>query len=184
MMTSRQEKRSNGATALNEMMEFASFTDGEQRYIRRSLDVGLGQSDAVKRWARNPSEADSIRVQAHVYRRIDEVRDRIPDNSELQAMAAFMAPLVAMTAFDLAQGRLTCFASYRFLYERLLGAAVRPWLVSASSAAALLPNIHPEQRYELMRSIGEADATAPGWSGREPAFLPEWIDEADPTMAA
>ena len=31
---------------INEMREFASFTPAEQRYIRRSLDIGLGRCDA------------------------------------------------------------------------------------------------------------------------------------------
>ena len=43
----------NGALALSEMREFASFSKGTQRYIRRSLDVGLNRRDAVKRWSRD-----------------------------------------------------------------------------------------------------------------------------------
>ena len=29
--------------AINELREFASFTSCEQRYIKRSLDIGLGR---------------------------------------------------------------------------------------------------------------------------------------------
>jgi hypothetical protein len=110
------------------MREFASFSKGTQRYIRRSLDVGLARRDAVKRWSRDPAEAAGIRAQERIYRRLDPIRSAIPDDSGLEAMEPLMAPLVTMTAFDLGQERLTCFASYRFLYERLIGAAVRPWL--------------------------------------------------------
>ena len=39
---------------INELREFAEFTPAEQRYIRRSLDVGLGRRDAVSVWARDP----------------------------------------------------------------------------------------------------------------------------------
>ena len=35
-----------------EMREFAGFDAAEQRYIRRSLDIGLGRQDAFKLWAR------------------------------------------------------------------------------------------------------------------------------------
>ena len=35
---------------------------------------------------------------------------------------------MTLSAFDLGEGKLSCFAAYRFLYERLLGPAVRPWL--------------------------------------------------------
>ncbi len=33
---------------IGELREFASFTSCEQRYIRRSLDIGLGRQDAFK----------------------------------------------------------------------------------------------------------------------------------------
>ena len=37
----------DGAMTLAEMKEFASFPAATQRYIRRSLDVGLGREDAL-----------------------------------------------------------------------------------------------------------------------------------------
>src|SRR3546814_20226626 len=88
-----------------------------------------------------------------------------------------MAPLVAMSAFDLGQGRLSTFSSYRFLYERLIGAGARPWLPAAFCAAASLPHLHPDKRRILLRSISEAAATAIGWSNREPSFYPERSEE-------
>ena len=39
-----------------EMREFAGLTAAEQRYIRRSLDIGLGRCDAFRIWGRNASE--------------------------------------------------------------------------------------------------------------------------------
>jgi hypothetical protein len=90
-----------------------------------------------------------------------------------------MAPLATMSAFDLGQNRLDSFSAYRFLYERLIGAAVRPWLPGAFCAAASLPHLHPEKRRKLLQSISEAAATAPGWSNREPVFYPEWVDKID-----
>jgi hypothetical protein len=161
------------------MTEFGSFAKGAQRYIRRSLDVGLRRRDAVRRWARDPGEAAEIANQARSYRRLDEIRSLIPDGNEIEAMAPLMAPLIELTGFDLAAGRLTCFASYRFLYERLLGAAVRPWLPAAYCGAAALPHLHPDQRRHLLQAISEAAATSPGWSNREPAFFPEWVEKVD-----
>jgi hypothetical protein len=35
----------------------------------------------------------------------------------------------------------------------------------------------------LLQSISEAAATAPGWSNREPAFYPEWVEKVDVTVA-
>lgn len=162
---------------LAEMKEFAGFAASTQRYIRRSLDVGLDRTDAMDRWSRDLVEAASIRAQAHMYDRLPEIRALIPDDSGLDAMEPFMAPLVTVSAFDLGQGRLTSFSAYRFLYERLIGAEVRPWLPAAFCAAAALPHLHPDLRRKLLQSISEAAATASGWSGRQPAFFPQWVEK-------
>ena len=176
-------KPADGALTLLEMKEFGGFPKGTQRYIRRSLDVGLGRRDALRRWSRDVGEAASIRAQERMYRRLDHVRANVPDDSGLDEMEPVMGPLVTMTGFDLGQDRLPDFASYRFLYERLIGAAVRPWLPGAFCAAAALPHLHPEKRRALLQSISEAAATAPGWSNREPVFFPEWVDKVDVTVA-
>jgi hypothetical protein len=168
---------------LAEMKEFASFPASTQRYIRRSLDVGLERDDALARWSRDVIEAASIRAQTKIYARIDLVRELLPDDSGLDAVEPFFAPLVTMSAFDLGQDRLGSFSAYRFLYERLIGANVRPWLPGAFCAAAALPHLHPEKRRILLQSISEAAATAPGWSNREPVFYPEWVDKVEPRLA-
>jgi hypothetical protein len=176
-------KLADGALTLVEMREFAGFSKGTQRYIRRALDIGLGRRDAMRRWSRDVGEAASIRAQERVYRRIEDIRRNVPDDSGLDAMEPMMGGLIAMTAFDLGQDRLPDFAAYRFLYERLIGAAVRPWLPGAFCAAAALPHLHPDRRRSLLQSISEAAATAPGWSNREPAFFPEWVEKVDMTVA-
>jgi hypothetical protein len=178
-----QTKPADGALTLLEMKEFGGFSKGTQRYIRRSLDVGLGRRDALKRWSRDVGEAASIRAQERIYRRLDPIRASVPDDSGLDEMEPLMAPLITMTAFDLGQDKLPDFASYRFLYERLIGAAVRPWLPAAFCAAAALPHLHPDRRRALLQSISEAAATAPGWSNREPVFFPEWVEKVDLTVA-
>jgi hypothetical protein len=178
-----QTRPADGALTLLEMKEFGSFSKGTQRYIRRSLDVGLGRRDAIKRWSRDVGEAASIRAQEKTYSRLDHIRAHVPDDSGLDEMEPLMAPLVTMTAFDLGQDRLSDFASYRFLYERLIGASVRPWLPAAFCAAAALPHLHPDKRRTLLQSISEAAATAPGWSNRDPVFFPEWVDKVDLTVA-
>jgi hypothetical protein len=176
-------KRYGGTSMLMEMEEFASFPKGTERYIRRSLDIGLRRRDAVRRWARTDAEADSIRAQDIVYDRLDEIRGQIPDDVAIAPMASMVAALVALSAFDLAQGLLPSFAAYRFLYERLLGAAVRPWLPAAFCAAASLPHLHPDRRRALLETAADAVACA-GWSGREPRFVPEWVEKVDATISA
>jgi hypothetical protein len=162
---------------INELREFASFSACEQRYIKRSLDVGLGRQDAFKLWARDSAETASIRSQYVAYQELKGLRGTIPDETSFDGLEDYMGKLVRVSAFDLAQERLGCFSAYRFLYERLLGAPVRPWLPSAFCAAAALPQIRPDRRKALLHSISEAAATAPGWSTREPCFFPEWIEK-------
>lgn len=165
-----------GAMTLAEMKEFAGFAAATQRYIRRSLDIGLDRDDALARWSRDTVEAASIRAQARIYQRLPALRQIVPDDSGLDAVEPFMTPLISLAAFDLGQGRLTSFSAFRFLYERLLGAEVRPWLPAAFCAAAALPHLHPDLRRRLLQSISEAAATASGWSNRKPNFFPHWVE--------
>ena len=173
----------DGAITLAEIREFASFSSATQRYIRRSLDIGLHRRDAMELWSRDVVEAASIRAQARIYDRLDEIKHLVPDDSGLDQVEPFMAPLVTVSAFDLGQDRLTTFSAYRFLYERLIGAGARPWLPGAFCAAASLPHLHPDKRRLLLQSISEAAATAVGWSNREPNFYPEWVEKVDTDKA-
>lgn len=161
-----------------EMREFASFSAAEQRYIRRSLDIGLARRDAFQLWGRNPAECMAIRSQYVTYQELKSLRGAPPDETSLEGIEAFCGKLTRLAAFDLAQGRIESFGAFRFLYERLLGATVRPWLPSAFCAASALPQIAPDRRKLLLQSLSEAAATASGWSVREPAFFPEFIEQA------
>lgn len=114
-----------------ELREFASFSAAEQRYIKRSLDIGLGRQDAFKLWARDASENASIRSQYVVYQELKTLRGAVPSDSGLEGIESFIGKLVRLAAFDLAQERIECFSAFRFLYERLLSPAARPFLPSA-----------------------------------------------------
>lgn len=163
--------------AIAELREFAGFTACEQRYIKRSLDVGLGRQDAFKLWARDAGENASIRSQYVAYQELKALRAALPGEEGFDALDSYMGKLIRLAAFDLAQERLSGFSAFRFLYERLLGARVRPWLPAAFCAAAALPQIRPERRKRLLQSISEAAATAPAWSTREPQVFPEWVEK-------
>ncbi|MFA5990113.1 MAG: hypothetical protein WC803_10965 [Sphingomonas sp.] len=173
------QKPSTGVLALAEMKEFAGFPAATQRYIRRSLDIGLDREDALERWSRDVVEAASIRAQSRFYDRLPDVRAMVPADSGLDLVDQFLGTLITLTAFDLGQGRLTNFSSYRFLYERLIGAEVRPWLPAAFCGAAALPHLQPDLRRGLLQSISEAAATASGWSNRQPSFFPYWVEKVD-----
>jgi len=160
-----------------EMREFAGFDAAEQRYIKRSLDIGLGRQDAFKLWARDAAENAAIRSQYVAYQELKMLRECIPAETGFEVIEGFIGKLTRVAAFDLAQERLSCFSAFRFLYERLLGAEARPWLPSAFCAASALPQIRPERRKMLLQSLSEAAATAPGWSDARPSFYPEFIEK-------
>ncbi len=123
-MITRTSQPASGAMLISEMKEFASFPKATQRYIRRSLDVAYGRRDAIECWARDEGEAASIRAQARLYKQLDHLRLQVPDDSGLDMIEPFIGMLITLSAFDLGQDRLPNFAAYRFLYERLIGAAV------------------------------------------------------------
>ena len=162
-----------GALILAEIQEFGSFGPETQNYIRRSLEAAFAPELAVDRWARSDQEAVNIRAQRKLYRALPVIRESIPHGARLVKADAFLFPLIGVSAFDLSGGSLVAFAEYRFLYERLLGADIRPWLPSAFAAAAALPHQLPQRRHALIASLG--DALTGRWSSEAPAFHPEWI---------
>ena len=170
-------KQGTASLTIAELREFASFTEEEQLFIERGLDVGLGRGDAFKLWSRKAGDKASIRQQYLAYRELRALKDAVPCETSLDGLQDFMGTLLRITAQDLAQEQLSSFCAYRFLYERLLGARCRPWLPAAFCGAAALPQIRPARRKMLLQSLSEAAATAPGWSTREPCVYPEWIEK-------
>ena len=61
-----------------EMREFAGFAPAEQRYIKRSLDIGLARTDAFRRWGRSEAENTAIRRQYVAYQDLKALRALIP----------------------------------------------------------------------------------------------------------
>ncbi|MEO0462544.1 MAG: hypothetical protein AAF127_05400 [Pseudomonadota bacterium] len=161
------------------MREFASFSAAEQRYIKRSLDIGLARCDAFKLWGRSEAECTAIRRQYVAYQDLKALRAAIPSEGSADEIERFVGQLIRLAVFDLEQERLSSFSAFRFLYERLLGAEARPYLPAVFCAAAALPIIRPEQRKVLLQSLSEAAATAPGWSLRAPAFYPEFVEDVE-----
>lgn len=174
-----ETRLAQGSLTIAEIKEFASFDAAAQRYIRRSLDVAFCRADAIEQWSRDLVEAASIRAQTKVYVQLPAIRQSVPQESGIDRLEPFLGRLIQVSAFDLGQNRLASFGAYRFLYERLVGAPVRAWLPAAFCAASCLPHLHPDRRRTLLQSISEAAATAPGWSAREPAFFPEWIEKIE-----
>ena len=170
---------STSTATIGEMREFASFEPNEQRYIKRSLDIGLARSDAFKTWGRREDESVSIRRQYVVYQDLKSVRALVPEDGAVGDVERFVSKVLRIAVFDLEQEGIESFSAFRFLYERLIGAKARPYLPAVFCGAAALPTIRPAQRKLLLQSLSEAAATAPGWSTRAPACYPERIEDAE-----
>lgn len=170
---------STATLSIGEMREFAGFGPQEQRYIKRSLDVGLSRCDAFKQWGASESDNAAIRRQYVAYQDLKILRERIPQEGTMNEVERFVGKLIRVAAFDLEQEAISSFSAFRFLYERLLGADVRPYLPAAFCAAAALPAIRPQQRKTLLQSLSEAAATAPGWSRKAPCFYPEYVEDVE-----
>jgi hypothetical protein len=163
------------SSALGELAEFALFSREEQRYIERALDLTFGEV-STGRLAREGEHVAGLRERHATYRELRALRFAIPQPGCLSALDGFMGMLLRASAQDLSRGSLGSFAAFRFLYERLMGAAVRPWLPAAFCGAAALPQIHPGRRKALLSTLTEAAATAEGWSDAEPSFFPRTLD--------
>jgi hypothetical protein len=170
-------RSTTASLSISEMREFASFTADEQAFITRSLDVFMARGDAFKAWGRAHGSSAAIRAQYLTYRELHALRDELPATVGLDGLAAFIGPVVRIAAQDLVQDQIASFSAFRFLYERMLGAAARPFLPAIFCAAAALPQVQPRRRKMLLQSLSEAAATAPGWSDREPAFFPERLED-------
>lgn len=170
-------RSTTASLSISEMREYAGFTAGEQEFITRSLDVFMARGDAFKAWGKASGGCATIRAQYLSYRELRALRDDLPATVTLDGLAQFMGPMVRIAAQDLVQDQIDSFSAFRFLYERLLGAAARPFLPAVFCAAAALPQVRPCRRKMLLQSLSEAAATAPGWSDREPAFFPERLED-------
>jgi hypothetical protein len=159
-----------------ELREFAGFELAEQRYISYALDLGLGRRDVFA--ARDGKGFDHPAMRRHhiAYQALAPTRAAIPEGHDIEGVERFFGQLVQLVAFDLGREQIESFSALRFLYERLLGARIRPWLPAAFCAASALPQIRPDRRKHLLQSLSETAATAPGWSEREPNFFPDLTD--------
>ena len=166
-----------GTMMLAEIQEFGYFDPEVQRYICRSLEIAFCPDACLGKWARDVNEANGICTQKHVYRRLPAIRKMVPTDNRLVDAEEFLFPLVAVTTLDLACGPISAFAQYRFLYERLLGAMVRPWLPAAFAAAAALPHFPAHMRQKLISTV--TSALNDHWSVLEPTYFPTWLGDGE-----
>ncbi len=173
--------RTSSDLLITEMREFAGFTAREQRFIKIGLEIAADSKQhegLLLKWSRDLPESRALLCRQQIYADIKTIKELVPVGFNAGCIKSLMGPLVDFSNHDLIQGYIISFSAYRFLYERIFGVDIRPWLPGAFCAAAAMPNIAPENRRMLLQSISEAAATAPGWSSQKTVFFPEWIDKA------
>jgi len=164
-----------GTQILREMNEFAQIPIDAQRYIRRSLDVAAERWERLAETTRNETERRSINRQIELYSRLDTIRAAIPAINDHEGGARFIGMAADLTYFDLSQQKIRSLVAYRFLYERLLGAAARPWLLSVFVMCATFGPFAPSLHLELLNSLNER-SMAGLHSMLEPRFIPDWVN--------
>ena len=170
-----------GAKMMAELREFANFSRETQQFICQSLDIAFYPDVPVENWARDDEHAERITAQKQVYRALPGIRSALPRSCAPVDAEAFLYPLIEASAFDISCAQIATFAQYHFLYERLLGARVRPWLPTAFMTAASLPYIPADIRQALIATAG--DALTDHWSNVEPVYWPRLLGE-DQALAA
>ena len=163
--------RGPGTDLTREMAEYATFASGTQSYVTMVLDCVLERGAWRDRWLprmKTPGLADRMFANIAVQR---ELRRRLQIFWTTGEGDAEFMPLVMTSSFDLGMAALDGFLSYRFLYERLFGAAVRPLLPSAFGAAVLMPHHPIERRMTYLATLSEEAIVACN-TPIEPAFFP------------
>ena len=162
-----------------ELREFAGFKAQEQFFIERSLDLALQRSDCPPGFSAGTHRSSTL-SQYVAYHDLRASRHATAEGRPIEALDRFLGLLVRVSAQDLARGLIESFAAYRFLYERLLGAAVRPYLPASFCAAAALPQIDPHRRRLLLATLPAEVIATSCWSAREPEFFPRTIADEVP----
>jgi len=176
-----QIKLGAGEIMFAEMQEFGSFGIESQRYICRSLDVARSPDVSPANWARNEREAHDVFAQKQAYALLSGIRAALPGTDSAIDAEAFLCPLIALSTFDITCGPIISFSEYRFLYERLLGPMVRPWLASAFLAAASSPHFPAVIRQGLVKSV--SSGLTDRWSAARPEFQPQWPGDGELCVA-
>ncbi len=169
-----------------EMQEFAGLEPYEQRFIKQSLYMAsvarhpeaASIEDVVGVWARGEDEEYLIRRQWDTYCQLPKVDRLTPSIFGYQYPPEAVAIILTMISVDLKAERISCFAAYHFLYERLLGPHIRPWLLCMFLWQATQPHLTAQHRESLFDSTPLMEVTATQWDNTASRFFPFWV-EAD-----
>jgi hypothetical protein len=159
----------------SERAEFAGFGPATQGCIVRALDFGLPRGNPLADWCGDGWDLPLLMARMEIYLVIPELREQLLD-SGIPDERFGRWPLIRRCArFDLAQAEMADLAAFRFLYERLFGPPLRPWITNLFVHAITEPGFTPEDRQSALATVTPFDL-AP-WEDDEPCtFFPGVMD--------
>ena len=143
-----------------EREEFLSFTLPERLHIARALAVARDDTCPLSYLATEVAGHSMVSgmLFAEVAMRyrtgmLDEIRSRIPRDGEASANTRLIELLMPALIWELNLDLAVRFSPLRFLFERLIGPEIRPFMAAGYAAATLLPRFVREFQDEALHSI-------------------------------
>ncbi|MDR7102308.1 hypothetical protein [Croceicoccus sp. BE223] len=136
------------------------------------MDFALPRGDYMARWPTSFFDLHTNHTRAKVYSGIPRVRP-LPKVSGPLPLGV-KALLDRCAAYDLQHAEMQDFVAFEFLYARLFGAAVRPFLPAAYMAAASSARLPLTTQRAAMGGIAMHEQIADTFDPEEPSFFPEW----------
>jgi hypothetical protein len=138
--------------------EFRRLGRAAQIYIVRALDFGLPRNDPMQRWQASDLMGMAMQLaHANVYFHLAEIRERIRDQKQFDSEFSDWELIRLCARIDIKHDEMGNIAAFRFLYERLFGPPIRPWITSVFLEAATSPVLTADWRRRCVLSVTDAD---------------------------
>ena len=159
-----------------ERAEFAQFRSLVQIYIVRALDLGLPRNHPMERWHEGgPVGMAMLLARADAYRHLGVLREELQDCKQVGPDFRYWDAIRKAVRFDVQHEEMGDIAAFRFLYERLLGPPIRPWITSLYLAAVTEPDSTSEWKERCLASVTAADLDDHDDKSM-PLFFPDIVD--------
>lgn len=165
---------SEASDIVEEMRPFAAFPAATRRYIVRSLDFGLPRGDPMVRWVGSFFDQGVLMAREECYAHVPRLRQALASGMTLERWMPEHAALQRCADFDLQWEEMGDFTAFAFLYERLFGMGVRPWLTSLFASAATAPTVEWSAGCAALASLTMFDGPEYRQGESAARFLPEW----------
>jgi hypothetical protein len=143
---------------VDEMAQFAAFPQPTRDYICRALALGREELNQGGVLTGSAWDIACELARRDMYFSLPMVRESLARKGfQLETWTTEFGLLHRYAQFDLQFSEMRDFGAFTFLYERLIGPAVRPWLLSIYLAAAASPKLVEEAREEAIARVTSYD---------------------------